>query len=108
PYCEVQASAFAPPASVVSGSTGTRYYLNLGLDGSQVPASSQIFNNHIAVDPQLSGSIAITKTTPLRNVTRGQLVPYVITVSNLVSQQLTGVSIVDRMPAGFPSAKAPP
>jgi uncharacterized repeat protein (TIGR01451 family) len=105
PYCEVQASEFAPPASVASRSTGTRYYLNLGLDGSQVPASSQIFNNHIALDPQLSGSIAITKTTPLRNVTRGQLVPYVITVSNLVSQQLTGVSVVDRMPAGFTYVK---
>jgi large repetitive protein len=105
PYCEVQASEFAPPASVASRSTGTRYYLNLGLDGSQVPGSSQIFNNHIALDPQLSGSIAITKTTPLRNVTRGQLVPYVITVSNLVSQQLTGVSVVDRMPAGFTYVK---
>src|SRR4029077_3900353 len=105
PYCEVQASAFAPPASVASRSTGTRYYLNLGLDGSQVPASSQIFNNHIALDQQLSGSVAITKTTPLRDVTRGQLVPYVITVSNLVSLQLTGVSIVDRMPAGFTYVK---
>jgi len=105
PYCEVQASEFAPPVSVASRSTGTRYYLNLGLDGSQVPGSSQIFNNHIALDPQLSGSIAITKTTPLRSVTRGQLVPYVITVSNLVSLQLTGVSIVDRMPAGFTYVK---
>jgi uncharacterized repeat protein (TIGR01451 family)/fimbrial isopeptide formation D2 family protein len=105
PYCEVQASEFAPPASVVARSAGTNYYLNLLLDGSQVPGSSQIFNNHIALDPQLSGSVAITKTTPLRNVTRGQLVPYVITVSNLVSLQLTGVSIVDRMPAGFTYVK---
>ena len=105
PYCEVQASEFAPPASVVARSAGTHYYLNLLLDGSQVPGSSQIFNNHIALDPQLSGSVAITKTTPMRDVTRGQLVPYVITVSNLVSLQLTGVSIVDRMPAGFTYVK---
>jgi uncharacterized repeat protein (TIGR01451 family) len=101
PYCEVQVSEFAPTASVVARSAGTNYYLNLLLDSSQVPGSSQIFNNHIALDPQLNGSVAITKTTPLRDVTRGQLVPYVITVSNLVSLQLTGVSIVDRMPAGF-------
>ena len=105
PYCEVQASEFAPPASVVARSAGTNYYLNLLLDSSQVPGSSQIFNNHIALDPQLSGSVAITKTTPLRDVTRGQLVPYVITVTNLVSLQLTGVSIVDRMPAGFTYVK---
>jgi uncharacterized repeat protein (TIGR01451 family) len=105
PYCEVQVSEFAPPASVVARSAGTNYYLNLLLDSSQAPGSSQIFNNHIALDPQLSGSVAITKTTPLRDVTRGQLVPYVITVSNLVSLQLTGVSIVDRMPAGFTYVK---
>jgi uncharacterized repeat protein (TIGR01451 family) len=101
PYCEVQASEFAPPASVVARSAGTNYYLNLGLDGSQVPGSSQIFNNHIPLDPQLGGTVAITKTTPMRDVSVGQLVPYVITVSNLVSLPLTGVSVVDRMPAGF-------
>jgi uncharacterized repeat protein (TIGR01451 family) len=105
PYCEAQASEFAPPASVAAGSTGTRYYLNLGLDGTQVPGSSQIFNNHIPLDPQLSGTIAITKTTPMRDVTVGELVPYVITASNLASQPLAGVNIVDRMPAGFTYVK---
>jgi large repetitive protein len=34
-------------------------------------------------------------------VTRGQLVPYTITVNNLAGMLLTGVSIVDRLPAGF-------
>jgi uncharacterized repeat protein (TIGR01451 family)/fimbrial isopeptide formation D2 family protein len=105
PYCEVQASAFAPPASVTARSAGTNYYLNLGLDGSQMPGSSQIFNNHIPLDPQLSGTIAISKTTPLRDVTVGQLVPYVITVTNVSSQQLAGVSIVDHMPPGFTYVK---
>src|SRR5580700_4515689 len=105
PYCEVQVSEFAPPASVVARSAGTNYYLNLLLDSSQAPGSSQIFNNHIALDPQLSGSVAITKTTPMRDVTVGQLVPYVITANNLASLQLTGVNIVDRMPAGFTYVK---
>src|SRR5215469_3968424 len=105
PYCEAQASEFAPPASVVARSAGTNYYLNLLLDGSQVPGSSQVFNNHIPLDPQLTGTVAITKTTPMRDVTVGQLVPYVITVSNLASLQLTGVGIVDRMPAGFTYVK---
>jgi uncharacterized repeat protein (TIGR01451 family) len=101
PYCEAQASEFAPPASVAARSTGTRYYLNLGLDGSQVPGTSQVFNNHIPLDPQLAGSLAISKTTPLLNVTRGQQVPYVITLNNVAGQMLTDVSIVDRVPAGF-------
>jgi uncharacterized repeat protein (TIGR01451 family) len=66
-----------------------------------MPGSSQIFNNHIPLDPLLAGSIAISKTTPLLDVTRGQLVPYVITVNNVAGLLLTDLSIVDRFPAGF-------
>jgi uncharacterized repeat protein (TIGR01451 family) len=101
PYCEAQVSEFAPPASVPAGSTGTRYYLNLTLDGTAVPGSSQIYNNHIPLDPQLAGAFSITKTTPLRYVTRGQLVPYTITISNVLGASMQGVRIVDSYPAGF-------
>src|SRR6266566_4217677 len=101
PYCEAQASEFAPPASVPARSAGTRYYLNLALDGTAVPGSSQIYNNHIPLDPQLAGAFSITKTTPRLNVTRGQLVPYTITISNVIGASLQGVQIVDRYPAGF-------
>ena len=67
-----------------------------------MPGSSQIFNNHIPLDPELSAALAITKTTPLLNVTRGQLVPYTITVNNVGEMPLLqDVSIVDRFPAGF-------
>jgi uncharacterized repeat protein (TIGR01451 family) len=70
-----------------------------------MPGSSQIFNNHIPLDPELKGAIAISKTTPLLNVTRGQLVPYVITLNNVAGMTLTDVSIVDRFPAGFTYVK---
>ena len=59
-----------------------------------------VVNNHIPLDPLL-GQVVISKTTPLLNVTRGQQVPYVITVNNPSAQLLMGVSIVDRIPAGF-------
>jgi len=101
PYCEAQQSEFAPPASVPGASTGTRYFLNLTLDGIAVPGSSQIYNNHIPLDPQLAGTFSITKTTPLRYVTRGQLVPYTITVNNVLGASMQGVQIVDTFPAGF-------
>ena len=100
-YCEVQGSEFNPTTSVPARSAGTVYHVHLSLDNSQVPGSAQIFNNHIPLDPELSSAISITKTTPLRNVSRGQLVPYVITVSNNVTIPLTDVAIVDRFPAGF-------
>jgi len=100
-FCEVQPSESAPAASVPPRSAGTIYHVRVRLDGTQPPGSSQIFNNHIPLDPQILGSIAISKTTPLLNVTRGQLVPYVITVNNVAGLLLTDVSIVDRFPAGF-------
>jgi len=101
PFCEAQNSEFAPPSSVPARSTGTKYYLNLTLDGTAVPGSNQIYNNHIPVDVQIAGSFSITKTTPLLNVTRGQLVPYTITINNLLTASTQGVQVVDRYPAGF-------
>jgi uncharacterized repeat protein (TIGR01451 family) len=86
---------------VPAGSTGTRYFLNLTLDGIAVPGSNQIYNNHIPLDPTLAGTFSITKTTPLRYVTRGQLVPYTITVNNVLGASVQGVQIVDSYPAGF-------
>ncbi|HXT23697.1 MAG TPA: SdrD B-like domain-containing protein [Candidatus Eisenbacteria bacterium] len=101
PYCEAQTSEFAPPPSVAARSSGTRYYLNLTLDATALPGSSQIYNNHIPLDPQFAGTFSITKTTPLLNVTRGQLVPYTITINNLIGASLEGQQVVDRYPAGF-------
>jgi len=100
-YCEVQPTEFAPAVSVPARSAGTVYHVHLRLDGSQPPGSSQLFNNHLPIDRDLSGAVAITKTTPLVNVTRGQLVPYTITVNNVAGLALTDVNIVDRFPAGF-------
>jgi uncharacterized repeat protein (TIGR01451 family) len=100
--CEVQASEFAPSPSVRPRTAGTNYRVHLTLDDSFVPGSSQIFNNHIPLDPQLNAALAVTKTTPLLDVTRGQLVPYTITVRNVGELPLLqDVRVVDRFPAGF-------
>jgi len=100
-HCEVQTSEFAPPASVAARSAGTNYHVHLLLDGSLVPGSSQLFNNHIAMDPVLNGVLGITKTTPTLSVSRGELVPYEITVRNDLATPLPDLSIADRYPAGF-------
>ncbi|WP_457095297.1 isopeptide-forming domain-containing fimbrial protein [Lysobacter sp. P5_B9] len=99
--CEAQASELAPPTSVPARSAGTTYYLHLRLDDTFVPGSSQIFNNHIPLDLDLGEALAISKTTPLKNVVRGQLVPYTITLRNLSGLQLRDVRAVDSYPAGF-------
>jgi len=100
-FCEVQTSEFAPTLAVRARSAGTRYQANLKLDNNRIPGTSQIYNNHIPVDPDLAGVIQISKTTPLLNVVRGQLVPYVITYKNVIDVPLFDVSIADRIPAGF-------
>ncbi len=100
-FCEVQPSELAPPPSVPPRSAGTNHHLHLVLDASQAPGSSQIFNNHIAVDPVLGGVLGITKTTPSLTVSRGELVPYEITVRNDLAVPLPDLTLVDRYPAGF-------
>jgi uncharacterized repeat protein (TIGR01451 family) len=100
-YCEAQPSEYAPAVSVPGRSAGTSYYVHLVLDGSQLPGSSQIFNNHLPLDATFDGAIGISKTTPMLNVTRGQLVPYVITLTNQLGGVLPEVVVVDRYPAGF-------
>jgi uncharacterized repeat protein (TIGR01451 family) len=100
-HCEVQPSAFAPPASIAPQSPGTAYQVRLLVDSSDIPGSSQIFNNHIPVDPVLVGAVAISKITPMVTVTRGQMVPYTITLRNTFDVELPNVQVVDRVPPGF-------
>lgn len=100
-HCEAQVSEIAPAVTVPARSAETNYHLFLRLDSEPVPETSQLFNNHIPLDPRLDGAVAVTKTTPMLHVTRGQLVPYVITVSNSFGADLRDVTIVDQFPAGF-------
>jgi large repetitive protein len=89
--CEALSSATAPTGSL------TTYYLQLTLD----PTRNQIFNNHIPVDPYEEQKISITKTSSLIHVTRGQLVPYTITIRNTLRTTVPPLGIVDTVPAGF-------
>ena len=100
-YCEVQVSELAPTLAIPPTSAGTSYYLHLTLDNVSLPGDSQIFNNHLPIDPILTNAISITKTSPMVNVTRGKLVPYTITVTNKYAVDLNNTNIVDTFPAGF-------
>jgi uncharacterized repeat protein (TIGR01451 family)/fimbrial isopeptide formation D2 family protein len=101
-HCEAGPSEFAPPTSVQAQSSGTAYRVTgLVFDTRRLPGSAQIFNNHIPLDPILDGAVAISKTTPMVNVNRGQLVPYTITVTNTFGVSLQDVAVIDRFPPGF-------
>jgi len=98
-YCEAQTSHLAPAVSVPEG-PGTAYYQHLTLNNLQ-PGYGQIYNNHIALDPTLDTAIAITKTAALVNVTRGQMVPYTITLNNTLAAALQNLRVIDTFPLGF-------
>jgi len=99
--CEVIASPAIPPVSVPPNTAGTTYHLHLLLGDGTVPGQSQIFNNPIPIDPEMDEAAAITKTSSETNVTRGSLVPYTITVTNVFGGPMYDLSIIDRFPAGF-------
>ncbi len=98
-HCEISASPQAPPASVMPRTPGTDYYLKFRLNN--IPSTDQIFNNHIPVDPKLNAAISISKVSGLQNVTRSQLVPYTITLSNTLAAPLQNLTVIDNFPAGF-------
>jgi len=89
----IQAQAGAPV-----GAQPTTYYTSFNLT---VGTSSNVVNNHIAIDPILGGAIALSKKTPLVNVSRGDLVPYTITAVNTLSATLSNIDLRDQLPPGF-------
>ena len=99
-HCEAQASSLAPASNIAPG-VATNYYLHLTLANGTVPQDSQLFNNHIPLDPDLSNAVTITKRTSLQNAKRGQMVPYTITANNTLAVPLTNINIVDTIPPGF-------
>ena len=73
------------------------YFFSFVLSG----ASADVLNNHIPLDPILAGALVISKTSPLVNVTRGDLVPYTITARNTLTSPLTNIDVRDQIPPGF-------
>jgi uncharacterized repeat protein (TIGR01451 family) len=104
-HCENSVSAVQPGSSLAPGDPGTEYYLKFRfVETSSIadsPVTDEVFNNHIPVDPQLETAVSISKVAGLLNVTRSQLVPYTITVTNTLPVQIHGLNVIDNFPAGF-------
>jgi uncharacterized repeat protein (TIGR01451 family) len=97
-----QNPAACPATTSTLGSGSTQYYTTFNLSNTPGPTrSANVGNNHIPLDPVLGGAIVMTKSTPLVNVVRGDLVPYTITATNTLAATLTGINVVDVIPAGF-------
>ncbi|GAC1693067.1 MAG: hypothetical protein PVS2B3_02200 [Steroidobacteraceae bacterium] len=83
-------------STLTSGTTVT----NTGVVTWGNPAQTLSASVSVQLDTP-AGALTVSKTTPLVQVTRGQLVPYTITVTNVLSGAVQGVVLVDNFPAGF-------
>ncbi|MDP2351210.1 MAG: SdrD B-like domain-containing protein, partial [Pseudomonadota bacterium] len=96
--CPSRSAAFTTVAPWAGGQETTQYYFRFNITNG---VSAHILNNHIPVDPLQGGNIVMTKTTPLINVSRGDLVPYTITARNTLPGALAAIDIQDLIPPGF-------
>jgi uncharacterized repeat protein (TIGR01451 family) len=85
-------------AAIASNNNTTQYYLAFVLGAG----SANVINNHIPVERNpTSDTLIVTKTTPKAEVSRGELVPYTITVRNTLDLRQTDIAIQDQIPPGF-------
>ena len=73
------------------------YFLAFLLGGG----AANVINNHVPVDPILGGALTLSKTSPLVNVARGDLVPYTVTAKNNLAAALANIDVRDQLPPGF-------
>ena len=85
-------------ASLAASSNSTQYYLSFDLTPG---VSGDLINNHIPLDLVTEDAFVVTKTSPLVNVSRGDLVPYTITVTNNLAGSIPNVDVRDQIPPGF-------
>jgi uncharacterized repeat protein (TIGR01451 family) len=91
--CPATSAGLAP-----ANQASAQYYFDLVLT---LGVSANVVNNHIPLDPILEGAVVATKTTPKRDVVRGELVPYTLTFTNTLAATLTNIDLTDQVPPGF-------
>lgn len=92
------AACSANSAGLPATNNSTQYYLRFVITPG---VSADVLNNHIPLDLVTSGAISVLKSTPLVNVSRGDLVPYTLTLTNTLNGALTNVDVIDQIPPGF-------
>jgi len=89
----------ASSGALAGGAGTTQYYFSFNFNPA-LP-SANVVNNHIPLDPLQGGTIIVSKTTPLVNVAKGDLVPYTITATNTLAATVPNIDVRDQIPPGF-------
>lgn len=99
PSTAVPAANPAACVGIVPGGAPTsQYYFSFFITNG---GSANILNNHIPLDLSSNDVIYVTKTSPMVNVSRGDLVPYTITATSKQTYAIAGTSVRDQIPPGF-------
>lgn len=85
-------------AGLAATANSTQYFYSFDLNPA---VSADLVNNHIPLDPITSGAFTVQKSTPMTNVSRGDLVPYTVTVTNNLAGVVPNIDIRDQIPPGF-------
>lgn len=114
-YLPAPSGIHAPAANALTVPTGTTpyrvsplagppaegelppYYLSFVINAS----SAGVTGNHVPLDPVLQGALRVRKTTSKVNVTKADLVPYTIEITNTLAVPLSSIAARDLVPAGF-------
>lgn len=85
-------------AGLAATADSTQYFFSFDLNPG---VSADLVNNHIPLDPITNGAFTVQKSTPMTNVSRGDLVPYTVTVTNNLAGAVPNIDIRDQIPPGF-------
>lgn len=91
--------AVVPTADIPQDGQDTRFYLSFVLG----QGDRDVINNHIPLDPitVTPTALVLTKTTPRPNVSFGDVIPYIITVTNTQETPRFNLDLIDILPPRF-------
>ena len=86
------------PSSDAPTESDPVYYLSFRL----ASGDPDVIDNHVPLDPFLTRSgLVVTKTSPRRSASTGDLIPYEITVRNTENARRADVDVIDVLPHGL-------
>jgi uncharacterized repeat protein (TIGR01451 family)/fimbrial isopeptide formation D2 family protein len=86
-----------PNNGAPEGDDPTTYYIGIYFE----PGNPAVVNNHVPLDPAISGELAITKTASKRTASVGDLIAYTVHIQNGDPVDVSPVTLSDQVPVGL-------
>lgn len=90
-----------PNATIPVGAEPTTWHNSFDSGFTAGGVACEVLNNHIPLDPKLSGLLALTKEGSKKIAEIGDYVDFKLTLSNRIGVPLSGIRFEDVLPPGF-------